>query len=385
VTARDVPLLFVPGVLGTTLVDASNPERVVWGSASGLLALRKLPFGASDNGLVPGEVLWTFTAVKGFYAVPVYEELALRLATMGYGRARIETPTQARALYGLSYDWRRDVASCAREVEEAVEHLKTSLGVPRVTLVAHSFGCSVVRYYLRYGGTDLLCDEPEAPRPGDANVEAFFALGPLASGTLRALHEANHGFTVAPLGLGIAGRQASSAPSLYQMLPFDDGRAVDELGRPVDLDLEKVETWKAHAWGPYRPDALDGRDEAEVREFLEPCLGRARRFWELSRERDPADDRVPTHSYTGRDARTLTKLVLTTAGDTFADDEEVARHHPDLLPRVTTLGDGYVALEDVRAHTRGTDLLPVAGSSHRYIYKNDEVLKDVVRKLGGES
>ena len=159
---------------------------------------------------------------------------------------------------------------------------------------------------------------------------------------------------------------------------------MDERGRPLNLDLSDVKTWRTHAWGPFRPDALDGQDEVEVGEFLEACLGRARRLWALLRERHPLDERVLTRSYTGRDARTLTKLVLTTRGETIADDEEVARRYPDLLPRVTTLGDGYVSFEDVRRHTAGSDLLPVHGSSHRHVYKNDEVLADVVRKLGGE-
>ena len=380
----DLPLLFVPGVLGTTLVDLSNPGRAVWGSARGLLALRKHSFAAGENGLVPGEILWRFAVVPGLYSIPVYEDLALRLAAIGYERARLAAPVSARALYGLSYDWRQDVVHGAREVEGAVERLKTKLGVPRVAFLAHSWGCNVVRYYLRYGGADLLSDTPEDPRPGESNASSFFALGPLAGGTLRALHEANHGFPVAPLRLGIAARQAARTPSLYQMLPFDEGRAVDEEGRSIDLDLSDVETWRANGWGPFQPDALRKQDPSRVEHFLRKSLRRARRLWELLRERHPSDERVRTHTYTVRDAPTLTKLVLA-GGRTFASDEEVARHCPGLLRLVTTPGDGYVSVEDVRRHMPGSDLLSVEDCSHRHLYRNDEALADLTRNLEGES
>ncbi len=381
----NLPLLFVPGVLGTTLVDPSNPARAVWGSAGGLLALRRHSFAAGENGLVPGEILWKFSVVAGLYSIPVYEDLARHFKTIGYERARLEEPVRARALYGLSYDWRQDVVRGAREVEEAVERLKTKLGIPRVALLAHSWGCNVVRYYLRYGGADLLSDTPEDPRPGESDVDSFFALGPLAGGTLRALHEANHGFPVAPWRLGIAARQAARTPSLYQMLPFDEGRAVDDEGRAIDLDLTDVETWRERAWGPFLPDAVRDQDPSRVEAFLAKCLGRARRLWELLRERHPSDERVRTRTYAVCNVRTLTKLVLAKDGRTFASDEEVARHCPGLLARVTSPGDGYVSIEDVRRHMPGSDLLPVEGCSHRHLYRNDEVLADLIRLLEYES
>ena len=382
--ASDLPVLFVPGVLGTTLVDLSNPGRAVWGSAGGLLALRKHSFAAGENGLVPGEILWRFAVVPGLYSIPVYEDLALRLATIGYDRARLAAPVAARALYGLSYDWRQDVVHGAREVEEAVDRLKTSLGVPQVRLLAHSWGCHVVRYYLRYGGADLLSETPEDPRPGESNASSFFALGPLAGGTLRALHEANHGFPVAPWRLGVAARQAARTASLYQMLPFDGDRAVDEEGGPMNLDLSDVETWRANGWGPFEPEALRKQDPSRVEHFLQKSLRRARRLWELLRERHPSDERVRTHTYTVRDAPTLTKLVLAGAR-TFASNEEVARHCPGLLARVTSPGDGYVSLEEVRRHMPGSDLLSVEGCSHRHLYRNDDVLADLIRNLEGKS
>jgi hypothetical protein len=130
---------------------------------------------------------------------------------------------------------------------------------------------------------------------------------------------------------------------------------------------------------------LRREDPSRVENFLRKSLGRARRLWELLRERHPSEERVRTHTYTVRDARTLTKLVVTRGGRTFASDEEVARHCPRLLALVTSPGDGYVSEEEVRGHMRGGDLLSVEGCSHRHLFRKDEVLADLIRNLEGES
>jgi len=388
----------------------------VWGSARGLLLPRDIllpPEGPDGlDALRPGEILWSFTVVPGIYSVPVYQDLAARLETLGYQHARLEEAACRRGLYGLSYDWRRDIVIGARALEGAVERLKTGLGVPRVHLLGHSWGCNVIRYYLRYGGADVLSDPPEKPRPGEPYVGTFFALGPLFGGTLRGLHEANHGFPVGPLGLGVAPHQAAMAPCLYQLLPYDADQAVDQEGRTIPLDLSDVETWKAFSWGPLNPRVLDrlcraarrkaqGLDRAEVgsrlEHFLRACLERGKRLWELLQDPHPTDARVRTVTYAVRNTRTLTRLVLAREGDsvkTVATDEEVARRWPRLLSTVTAPGDGYVTFEELRRQTptqvvatdpqhvpEGSYLLAVEDCSHRLLYKKEEVLTNLLRNL----
>lgn len=412
-TTDDCPVLLVPGVLGTTLEDAARPGLRVWGSARGLLLPRDVALPPEGmDALQPREVLWSFVVFPGIYSVPVYEDLAASLETLGYQRASLEEPTCRRGLYGVAYDWRRDIVIGARALEEAVDRLQTRLGVQRVHLLGHSWGCNVIRYFLRYGGADVLSDAPEKPRPGESLAATFFALGPLYGGTLRALHEANHGFPVGPLGLGVAPHQAAMAPCLYQLLPYDVDRAVDQEGRTVPLDLSDVATWTAYSWGPFNPRGLyplcrgtlrsaPRLDPAEfwsrLERFLRACLERGKGLWELLQVPHPIDARVRTVTYAVRNTRTLTRLVLARKGDsvrTVATDEGVARRWPRLLPAVTAPGDGYVTFEELRrlAPTEvvvtdpeqvpeGSYLLAVVDCSHRFLYKKEEVLTNLLRNL----
>jgi pimeloyl-ACP methyl ester carboxylesterase len=401
VKADDFPILFVPGVLGTTLVERSR-SRLAWGSARGLLRSREtyLPPESMDA-LLPGDVLWSFVVVPGLYSVPVYEDLAASLEAIGYRRAPLVEPTGKRALYGLAHDWRRDIVVGARAIEDAVARLRTRLGVSRVHLLGHSWGCNLIRYYLRYGGADVISEPGETPRPGAESASTFFAVGPLYGGTLRALHEANHGFPVGPFGLGVSPDQASTTPCLYQLLPYDDGRAIDEEGRAAALDLSDVETWKAFSWGPFLPAVFErlyrsarrkapdldrSAARARLEDFLGTCLRRGKRVWDLLQERHPADVRVRTVTCAVRDTPTLTKLVLPRgngSGQTATTESLVAQRFPNLLPEVTAPGDGYVAFAEVRRQApAGGELLSVAGCSHRFLYNREEVLESLLRNLG---
>jgi pimeloyl-ACP methyl ester carboxylesterase len=377
-----IPILFVPGVLGTTLVDAADPRRLLWGSAAGLIALRRRPTTADGTaGLEPGDVLWRFSVVPHVYAVPVYETLAMRLERAGYRRASLETPAHTNGLYGLAYDWRQDIVTAARAIEAAVQRLRNALGIPRVHIVAHSWGCNAVRYFLRHGGADVVSSSPDAPRSGAASVATYFALGPLYGGTWRALHEAQHGFDVAP-GLGVHPRQASTTASLYQLLPyaFDDALGAD--GTTSAVDLREVQVWKAKGWGPFQPSTLARLDPEAVESRLRGCLSHGYAAWKLLEESSPIDRQVRTITYTVTDQPTLWRLVIDRDGQPLACAEAVRRRAPELLPRVTSPGDQYVTLDQIRRHCDCTELVGVEGCTHRDLYKHETVLSSLVRFAG---
>lgn len=398
-------MVFVPGVLGTTLVDASLGGSRVWGSASGLLRLRRDP-----QRLAPGGVLWSFQVVPHLHSVPVYEPLARSLEPLGY--PKLATGETGRpGLHGLAYDWRDPIVSAARAVEAAVDRLTSDTGFRRVHLIGHSWGCDVIRYYLRYGGADLLAEaQPEPPRPGAARVASFFAIGPLYGGTLRALHEANHGFAVAPFGLGVAAHQAAMTSSLYDLLSFGAG-VVDTSGRRVEMDLADPATWREYGFGPFRQGSFErlmrraretepglARDVfvGRLERFLERNLRRGRRLWQLQRTRDPLEGQVRTVTYTTGAEPTLTRLVMTRdrRPQALASVESVRRRWPELLPGVSTPGDGYVSLEQVRAETtggglaenvehvpEGSYLYQVEGCSHRTLVRHPDLLRNLSLNL----
>jgi pimeloyl-ACP methyl ester carboxylesterase len=376
------PILFVPGVLGTTLVDAAHPRRQLWGSAAGLIGLRRRPMTVDGpTGLEPGDVLWQFTVVPYVYAVPVYETLARRLERAGYRRASLAAPAHANGLYGLAYDWRQDIVTAARAIEAAVQQLRAALGIARVNIVAHSWGCNVVRYFLRYGGADVMSSSPEAPRSGAASVGTYFALGPLYGGTWRALHEAQHGFDVAP-GLGVHARQASATACLYQLLPYASKDALGADGTTSEVDLSDVHVWTAKGWGPFQPHTLARLDPKAVEDRLREWLSRGRAVWNLLEESSPIDRQVRTITYSVTDQPTLWRLVIDRDGQPLASAEAVKRRAPALLPSVTAPGDQYVTIDQIRRHCDGTELVGVEGCTHRDLYKHEAVLSSVVRFAG---
>lgn len=377
-----VPILFVPGVLGTTLVDSARPGRQLWGSAAGLFASRRLPITADGNaGLEPGDVLWRFAVVPRVYEVPVYETLARRLEQAGYRRAALARPTLGNGLYGLAYDWRQDIVTAARAIEAAVDRLRNALGVARVHIVAHSWGCNAVRYFLRYGGADVVSSVPEPPRPGVAQVATFFALGPLYGGTWRALHEAEHGFDVA-LGLGVEPHQTSTAACLYQLLPYASGSALRHDGTSVDVDLSEVTTWMSRGWGAFRPRTLARLDAAVLEARLREYLARAVRLWNMLEAPAQIDRDVRTIAYTVEDQPTLCRLVIDRDGNPLASLEAVKRRTPRLVPLVTARGDQYVTFDQVRRHCQGNTLVGVTGCTHRDLYKHETVLSNLVQFAG---
>ena len=377
-----VPILFVPGVLGTTLVDAGRPGRQLWGSVAGLLASRRLPVDTNGHqGLEPGEVLWRFTVVPHVYAIPVYETLARRLEQSGYQRAPLDAPTRHNGLYGLAYDWRQDIVSAARAIGIAIERLTGALGIPRVHIVAHSWGCNAVRYYLRYGGADVVRPVPEPAQPGAGRVATFFALGPLYGGTWRALDEAQHGFDVA-LGLGVTPQQTSTAASMYQLLPYSTGHALHEDGTSLEVDVADIDTWKSRRWGAFQPSTLARLDAEQIEHRVRDCLSRAKRASTLLETPDPADRQVRTVTYTVTDQPTLSRLVVDRDGQPLASIEMVERWAPRLLPLVSAMGDEYVTFDQIRRHAEGSELVGVEGCSHRDLYKHEAVLANLVQSTG---
>ncbi len=418
--AAAVPLLFVPGALGTSLIDAGAGGFPVWGDYRGLFFRRRhhddidLPvLPGEDNGLVPGGVLWSFTVIPHLLAIPVYEEFARTVESVGYERDRIDEPRRRSGLYALRYDFRRGVVAGARAVETAVRQLQSGLRIRRVHLIGHSWGSVIIHYYLRYGGADVIGDEEERARPGLANVDTFFAVGAPYSGSLRAFYEINHGFAPAgPFGRAVAPHHMAASDTAYQLLPYDRDLVIDERGRPIAEDLACVDTWRRHRWGPYQPASFEAlRQRAQRRRprltqremegaldlFVERRLRLGRRLWERLGAAHPADETVRTVTCAASCLATATKLVVMRSGAearTLATATEIERATPHLRARAIGPGDGYIAFEDVRRHCAaplvnddtgsvpaGSYLLQVDARDHRGLFRARGFLDNLLLHL----
>jgi pimeloyl-ACP methyl ester carboxylesterase len=147
-------------------------------------------------------------------------------------------------LFEFAYDWRQDVRISARQLGAYVDSLPTS---QPVTLMAHSLGTLVSRYYVERLG-------------GKKRVERAMLMGGPHQGTVKGLAS----LLVAPqmLPFGLMGerfrRVLASFPSGYQILPtYPCG--IDQDGNKVDFVQD--ESWLAEEQVPLLRAGREFRQE----------------------------------------------------------------------------------------------------------------------------
>ena len=182
-----------------------------------------------------------------------------------------------RNLLEFAYDWRQDVRASAQLLKVAVRQWRTTRPTPadRVTIIAHSMGGLVTRYYLQQ------LDGSEA-------VERAIFMGTPHRGSTSALALALAGKGVLPFNLPLSSVKSvvSGFPSLYQLLPdYAAAELVD--GRE------------------FAPLADDGWLPAKQRRHLETALEFRRELEASTRQLS-----IPHTSIFGYGQNTLARLRL---------------------------------------------------------------------------
>ncbi|MEW6232666.1 MAG: FHA domain-containing protein, partial [Chloroflexota bacterium] len=228
------PVIIVPGFMGSELWHG---EEQLWPNVRYLFAhpeIFRLPEvkPLEARGLV-GEVVIVPNLIK----LEQYNRLGDYLEdSLGYERGK--------DLLEFAYDWRQDVRLSARRLAEAIDRWSVT---PPITIVAHSLGCLVSRYYVeRLGGKN--------------KVERLILLGGPHSGVPKALTSLLLGPKLLPFGiLGDRLRQVlATFPSMYQILPTY-ACAVDQQGQPIDVLSD--ETWLSETQRPLLAAAREFRRE----------------------------------------------------------------------------------------------------------------------------
>jgi pimeloyl-ACP methyl ester carboxylesterase len=199
-TGAIVPIIIVPGIMGTRLMDPQISDRdrnMVWnptgalapppllvGGLGGLAAagwvsiLRSvlgcgrqygplaLRFGrlANDAPLEPRDRtdIPNINAVEqrkaarvpnfGHLVADFYDQLAFALNDDAFRREMQAATGRSVQVYACGYDWRQDNLVSARRLAGVVEQAKRETGAEKVILVAHSMGGLVSRAYCKSGG-----------------------------------------------------------------------------------------------------------------------------------------------------------------------------------------------------------------------------------------
>jgi pimeloyl-ACP methyl ester carboxylesterase len=346
-------VVIIPGMMGTVL-EQKDTGRRVWGNLLQLRALsphRNLLDPSHDglelsttstnlrenrDSLVPGGLLERMTIIPHFLSVGVYRRWVTILSSQGYRDGDINHPRKGDNCFVFFYDWHRDLVESAQLLSERIDAIRAAYGNPdlKVDLIAHSTGGLVARYYILYGGEDVL-DSPTPGAPnlsGAAHVANLVLLGSPNEGSMK-------GFLAMLEGSRVGFRRISpltlfTFPSCFEMLPPPgDPVFLDPEGLPVPVDLYASETWSSHRWSIYNPDVRERfRNECvklmpesgsalfadkydEWGRYLEAVLKRARRFHRsLDQDKRAA---LPTryHLFGGDCKTTLGRSVVFDAGD----------------------------------------------------------------------
>ena len=287
-----VPVIVIPGLMGSRLVRASDGVEFWPGGTRKLLtsdyldlALRIDPVTLEplDDGLVPGGI---FEGAVGqdFYGRLVHE---LRVAG-GYQQISPGRPVvQQRArLYVFTYDWRQDNVKTVRKLDELIEQIRRDYGDPqlRVDVIAHSMGGLIVRYFERYGTVDLLDGNVfEVTGLGVSKLRRVVLLGTPNQGTVTAVHKFLNGYRVGISALPPEG--VATMPGTFQLFPHPLVDWVANVnGRRLNFDVYDAEFWRRYEWSIFDhriQRRLDRRrdilPEQEVFErWFEKRLARAR-------------------------------------------------------------------------------------------------------------
>ncbi len=319
------PIIVIPGVLGSRLIDEQTGQ-VVWGEFGGdslnpasargaqLLALRMksgTPLASLTNRVKPAGTLDTLD-VQLFgipFQINAYHDLLTTLGVGGYRddqtpQGEIHYADQSYSSFQFAYDWRRDNVENARllhqfilekkayvEAERHERHGKDFEPV-RFDIVAHSMGGLIARYYLEYGDADLPQDgtAPTVTWAGAKHVSRLVMIATPNAGSLDALAHLVQGETLSRFLPRYESAILGTMPALYQLLPRTRQRPIVAEGDRRHVDIMDPRVWQQFRWGLMDPrqqivlrDLLPGISDPNVRQqvahdHLTKCLNRAQAF-----------------------------------------------------------------------------------------------------------
>lgn len=338
IKSERVPVIVVHGILGARLRDSRSERwpgsfwRLLFEDYSDLsLPIDAVTLEPQDDGL----------RATGFVdsagGRDFYRELLRTLAGPGGYRISGARPT----LYPFYYDWRRSNVENAARLDELIERIRREHGSPelRVDIVAHSMGGLLVRYYERFGGVDVIDDDPpQITGAGGHKLRRIVLVGTPNFGSITGLQRALMGERI---GLGMIGPEVGATwPSMYELLPNPDRDwMIDIHGERIDRDLFDIGTWRFYGWSIFDPeirarvrrrfrdDAAASSYLATIERYMEHQLARARRFHRAISMRQ--EECVPRYIVFGgacilTAARCLVEVI---------DGHTHIRLHPSLIAR----------------------------------------------------
>ena len=262
------PIIFVPGLLGSQLVN-ERTRQVVWPaffrSSDDELDLPIGPdFLTRKDSLIATEAIDKARVFKLWPKVSVFHEMFKALSDYGgYQEGNWNEPPvngDRDTYYAFSYDWRRDQVESAQLLIHRIQELKRKLNRPdlRFNIITVSGGATVARYAAMYGDADLPegDDQIEPTWAGAAHINKIFMFGPPNEGTADMLSVLVKGYSFShglhrrvKITKKLTREDALTSPAIFELLPHA-GTATfyDQDLKPLDIDIYDPAVWKKYGW-----------------------------------------------------------------------------------------------------------------------------------------
>ena len=229
-------VILIPGIMGSTLM---LDERQIWpGPVKSLISSYKMMKELMDDRLVAVDVIRNYTAFSEQYTAIISQ-----LKVFGF-----DERSHPQTLYIFPYDWRRSNIVSARLLADRIDKVVEEHGeLVSISLVAHSMGGLICRYYLESG--------IYTPRIGFSKISQLITLGTPHRGAAIALQRILGQDNVLWLNREQVKQLTNDEnfPSAYELLP----------------PLEEQFIWDESANGKFQPMTLD---EARTKFFTSEQL-----------------------------------------------------------------------------------------------------------------
>lgn len=213
------PVVFVPGFMASELWLEGG---MLWPNVMTMFTKPELYRFPSKAPITAPRLVSEMVIVPNFLKLERHNELGDFLCEgLGYERGK--------DLLEFPWDWRLDLRVVARQLAERIARWQEEVREARhpITLIAHSMGCLIARYYVERMG-------------GKSAVNRLILMGGPHNGTPKTL-QAFAAFGKQPRIYTLAGpfqRAIASLPSTYTMLP-DYPAVFDSDRRPIDAYREE--------------------------------------------------------------------------------------------------------------------------------------------------
>ena len=348
----NLPVLYMPGILGTKLYD--RQERInVWGDPAGLLAhkpehaafkldpcpcIKDLPASKLDNPrIIASEALHAFPIIPGLVHTLVTAELVHVLqAALGY--------RLGRDLVFIGHDWRQDYRLLAKRLDLELARIDAIYGSnQKIVLMGQSSGNFAFCHWLGKAKPSLR-----------KRIARWYLFGPPWQGTYHSLSMLHEGYYPGTRYFhGFSPADVATYPSVYQMLRHNP-KLIDHTGRAIeDLDLLSPDCWQEYGLGPWhQAQQKEHLSDDDKKAGLTPCLEMASIFAdELVKSREAVKD-ISQLWFLGS-ANTAVRYAVCRNKKLLLKAKDIRRNAPEAAGKALVPGDDHLPLEDFAKDPNG--------------------------------